>query len=158
MYNHLTKYLTDKKILHPQQFCFRKGHSTEHAIAQLVDQIYESFENNNYGITCANLVWFGSYPANRKLYFCIYQSLVTTCESLVTNYFSFVTHYQLLVHKKSLLTPYPPPVILANTAVLAMRFFVFFWSEGRDCLLDDTWRHGFFKFTMASYWCLYCYL
>ena len=37
MYNHLTKSLTDKKILHPQQFGFRKGHSTEHAIAQLVD-------------------------------------------------------------------------------------------------------------------------
>ena len=39
-----------------------------------------------------------------------------------------------------------------------MRFFVFFWSGGRDCLLDDTWRHGFFKFTMASFWCLHCYL
>ena len=33
MYNCLNK------ILHPQQFAFRKGHSTEHAIAQLVDQI-----------------------------------------------------------------------------------------------------------------------
>ena len=30
--------LTDWKKLHPQQFGFRKGHSTEHAIAQLVDQ------------------------------------------------------------------------------------------------------------------------
>ena len=86
MYNHLYKYLsTDKKILHPQKFGFRKGHSTEHAIAQLIDQIYESFENNNYtvgnfidlskvfytvdhtiplkeleiyGITGANLAWF----------------------------------------------------------------------------------------------------
>ena len=47
MYNRLYKYLTDQKILHPQQFCFRKGHSTEHATAQLVDQIYESFENDN---------------------------------------------------------------------------------------------------------------
>ena len=33
MYNCLNK------ILHPQQLAFRKGHSTEHAIAQLVDQI-----------------------------------------------------------------------------------------------------------------------
>ena len=50
MYNRLYKYLTEQKILHPQQFGFRKGHSTEHAIAQLVDQIYESFENDNYTI------------------------------------------------------------------------------------------------------------
>ena len=46
MYNRLYKYLTDQKILHPQQFGFRKGHSTEHAIAQLVDQINESFGND----------------------------------------------------------------------------------------------------------------
>ena len=51
MYNRLYKYLTNKKILHPQQFGFRKGHSTEHAIAQLVDQIYESFENDNTPLT-----------------------------------------------------------------------------------------------------------
>ena len=50
MYNRLYKYLTDQKILHPQQFGFRKGHSTEHATAQLVDQIYESFENDNYTV------------------------------------------------------------------------------------------------------------
>ena len=50
MYNRLCKYLTDQKILHPQQFGFRKDHSTEHAIAQLVDQIYESFENDKYTV------------------------------------------------------------------------------------------------------------
>ena len=50
MYNRLYKYLAVKKILHPQQFVFRKGHSTEHAIAQHVDQIYESFENENYAV------------------------------------------------------------------------------------------------------------
>ena len=48
MYNRLYKYLTDQKILHPQQFGFWKGYSIEHAVAQLVDQIYQSFENNNY--------------------------------------------------------------------------------------------------------------
>ena len=31
-----------------KQLDFQKGHSTEHAIAQLADQIYESFENDNY--------------------------------------------------------------------------------------------------------------
>ena len=98
MYNRLYKYLTDQKILHPQQFGFRKGHSTGHAIAQLVDRIYESFENDNntvsifvdlpkafdtvdhtilwkkleiYGITGANLAWFRSYLTNKKQYICI---------------------------------------------------------------------------------------
>ena len=96
--NHLYKYLTDQKILHPQQFGFRKGHSTEHAIAQLVDQIYESFENDNYtvgifvnllkafdtvdhtillkkleiyGITGTNLAWFRSYLTNGNQFICI---------------------------------------------------------------------------------------
>ena len=50
MYNRLYKYLTDQTILHPQQFGFKKGHSIEHAILQLVDQIYESFENDNYTV------------------------------------------------------------------------------------------------------------
>ena len=98
MYNRLYKYLTDQKILHRQKFGFRKGHSTEHAIAQLVGQIYKSFENDNYtvgifvnlskafdtvdhtillkslrsdGITGANLAWFRSYLTNRKQYICI---------------------------------------------------------------------------------------
>ena len=98
MYNRLYIYLADQKILHPQQFSFRKGHSTEHAIAQLADQIYEPFENDNYtvgifvdlskafdtvdhtillkklgiyGITRANLAWFRSYLTNRKQYICI---------------------------------------------------------------------------------------
>ena len=76
-----------------------KDHSTEHAIAQLVDQIYESFENDHnytvgffvdlskafdtvnysillkkleiYGITGGNLAWFRSYLTNRKQYICI---------------------------------------------------------------------------------------
>ena len=98
MHNHLYKYLTNKKILHPQQFGFRKGHSTEHSIAHLVDQIYESFENDEYtvgifidlskefdtvdhtmllkeleiyGITGVNIAWFRSYLTNRKQYICI---------------------------------------------------------------------------------------
>ena len=47
MYNRVYRYLTDQKILHPQQFGFRKGHSTERTIANLVDQIYKSFEKND---------------------------------------------------------------------------------------------------------------
>ena len=98
MYNRLYKYLTDQKILHLQQFGFQKGHFTEHAIAQLVDKIYESFDNDNYtvgifvdlskavdtvnhtillkkleiyGITGANLAWFRIYLTNRKQHICI---------------------------------------------------------------------------------------
>ena len=36
MYNHLQKYLKDQNILYGKQFGFRTGHSTEHAIAQLL--------------------------------------------------------------------------------------------------------------------------
>ena len=48
MYNRLYKYLTTEKILYPKQFGFQRGHSTEHAIVKLANQIYESFERNKY--------------------------------------------------------------------------------------------------------------
>ena len=48
MYNQLYKYLCEEKLLNSKQFGFQKGHSTDHAIVHLVDQIYESFENDNY--------------------------------------------------------------------------------------------------------------
>ena len=44
MYNHLYKYVIDDNIPHKKQFSFQTGHSTEHAIIQLVDQINNSFE------------------------------------------------------------------------------------------------------------------
>ena len=50
MCNRLYKFLTDQKILHPQQFGFQKGHSIEHAIAQLADETYESFEIDYYTV------------------------------------------------------------------------------------------------------------
>ena len=48
MYNRLHKYLTENKILYPKQFGFQTGHSNEHAIVQLVDQILESIEYSKY--------------------------------------------------------------------------------------------------------------
>ena len=48
MYNRLYKYPTTEKILYPKQFGFQRGHSTEHAIVKLANQIYESFERNQY--------------------------------------------------------------------------------------------------------------
>ena len=95
MYNYLYNYLTTEKILYPKQFGFQRGHSTEHAIVKLANQIYESFERNQcilgvfidlsrafdtishsvlikklrmYGIRGVNLTWFCSYLANRKQY------------------------------------------------------------------------------------------
>ena len=91
----LQKYLKDQNILYDKQFGFQTGHSTEHAIAQLVDQIYEAFEKNEYtlgvfidlskafdtvdhsillrklelyGITDRNYAWIKSYLSNRLQY------------------------------------------------------------------------------------------
>ena len=48
MYNRLYKYLTTEKILYSKQFGFQRGHSAEHAIVKLANQIYESFKRNQY--------------------------------------------------------------------------------------------------------------
>ena len=48
MYNRFFKYLTTNEILYKKQFGFQKGHSTEHAIIQLIDQINNSFEKNHF--------------------------------------------------------------------------------------------------------------
>ena len=48
MYNQLYKHLSNSKMLYPKQVGFQKGHSTDHTLLQLVDQIYESFERNEY--------------------------------------------------------------------------------------------------------------
>ena len=81
--------------MYDNQFGFQTGHSTEHAISQLVDQIYEAFEKNEYalgvfidlskafdtvdhsillrklelyGITDRNYAWIKSYLSNRLQY------------------------------------------------------------------------------------------
>ena len=98
MYNRLQKYLKDQNILYDKQFGFQTGHSTEHAIAQLVDQIYEAFEKNEYtlgvfidlskafdhsillrklelyDITDRNYAWIKSYLSNRSKYIQIDQN------------------------------------------------------------------------------------
>ena len=48
MYKRLSKYLTVNEILYKKQFGFRDGHSTEHAMIQLIDQIKNSFEKNHF--------------------------------------------------------------------------------------------------------------
>ena len=91
LYNRLSKQLNSNNILYKKQFGFQKGHSTEHAILQLVDQTSNSFEENlftlgvfidlsetfdtvdhdilicklkNYGIRGNNLRWFEIYLSN----------------------------------------------------------------------------------------------
>ena len=93
MYTRLYKHLTDNNILYKKQFGFQTGHSTEHAIIQLVGQINSNFEKDqytsgvfldfskafdtvdhkiliakleNYGIKGINLLWFKSYQEDRK--------------------------------------------------------------------------------------------
>ena len=95
MYNRLQKYSKDQNILYDKQVGFQTDHSTEHAIVQMVDQIYEAFEKNEYtfdvfidlskafdtvdhsillrklelyGITDRNYAWIKSYLSNRLQY------------------------------------------------------------------------------------------
>ena len=95
MWNCLQKYLKDQNIVYDKHFGFQIGHSTDHAIAQLVDQLYEAFEKNEhnlgvfiglskdfhtvdhsiplrklefYGITGRNCAWIKGYLSNRLQY------------------------------------------------------------------------------------------
>ena len=94
MYKRLSKHLSEHNLLYQKQFGFQQGHSTEHAIMQLIDQINEKSERNcftldtlidskafdtvdhqilisklnNYGVKGKNLSWFKSYLENRKQY------------------------------------------------------------------------------------------
>ena len=46
MYSRLYLYLTENVLLYNKPFGFQKGHSTDHAIVHLTDQIQEIFNNN----------------------------------------------------------------------------------------------------------------
>ena len=46
MYKRLSKHLSERNLLYQKQFGFQQGHSTEHAIMQLIDQINEKSERN----------------------------------------------------------------------------------------------------------------
>ena len=96
MYYRVYKYLTENNLLFQKQFRFREGHSTSHAIVNLVSNIYNSFNENmftlgvfidlskafdtvNHNILLNKLSlygiknnyvlkWFSSYLSDRKQY------------------------------------------------------------------------------------------
>ena len=47
-YNRVYTYLQETQILHHKQLEFQSAHSTDHAIIQMFDQIYENLEENKY--------------------------------------------------------------------------------------------------------------
>ena len=48
MYKRLYNYLSENQMLYSKQFGFQRGHSTELAKMQLIDQINSSFEKNHF--------------------------------------------------------------------------------------------------------------
>ena len=95
MYNRLYTYLTENNLLFEKQFGFRSGHSTKHALVELIDKIHDVFNKNSYTLGkfidlslafdtvdheillkklylyCVlgnSLKWFDSYLSNRKQY------------------------------------------------------------------------------------------
>ena len=48
MYDLIYKCLLENKIIYPNQFSFQFGFPTDYAIIQIINQIFEVFENNLY--------------------------------------------------------------------------------------------------------------
>ena len=93
MYNRISNCLNENETLNDKQFGFPVGHSTEHAILELIDQVSNAFDNNSfvlgvfidsskaldtvdhnilleklnmYRVKGNNIKWFHSFLCNRK--------------------------------------------------------------------------------------------
>ena len=51
MYKILYNNLSEHNLLYQKQFSFQQGHSTKHAIMQLIDQINDKFENKCFTLS-----------------------------------------------------------------------------------------------------------
>ena len=128
MCNCLYKYLTDNSILYKNSFGFQEGHSTKHAIVQLVDQIRNRSESKqytlgvfvdltkafytvnykiliskseNYAIRGKNLLWFISYLTNQTQ-FIKYNNLNTSFQKILTHFLFIIYLNDLKDASKSL--------------------------------------------------------
>ena len=50
MYKRVYNYLNDNNLIFHKQFSFRKVHSTDYALNELIDNIYDSFNQNKYAL------------------------------------------------------------------------------------------------------------
>ena len=108
VYARLNDFLSRHNVLNPNQFGFRKGHSTSMAVSTFVENIYEALDNNElalglfldlskafdsvkhdillkklsfYGIRGIPLQWLESYLSNRKQYV-VYNSVNSDMEDV----------------------------------------------------------------------------
>ena len=82
MYNRLYKYLCKEKLLYSKQSGFQKGHSADHAIVHLVDQIYQSFENDNYTLGAFDTVDHSILLKKNRKVRCQYHESCLVCQLL----------------------------------------------------------------------------
>ena len=50
LYNRVNEYFINNALLHENQFGFRRGRSTEHAILKMLDFMYDAVDRKNYGL------------------------------------------------------------------------------------------------------------
>ena len=52
MYDRLYNYLNENNLFFQRQLGFRVGHPTEHALTEVIDNIYDSFNQNTHALRC----------------------------------------------------------------------------------------------------------
>ena len=65
--NRLYNYLNKNEILNDKLFGFQAGHSTEHAILELIDEVSNAFDNNNFVLEVFIDLSKAFYTANHNI-------------------------------------------------------------------------------------------